>query len=375
MSEVNWHGKPYYSLDAYLKNRYGHKCYKVALNAHMTCPNRDGTLDTRGCVFCSKGGSGEFAVDIDNSDIKYNTGAGCHTETLTGGTALASLEVQLQEGVGLIRRKLGANANDILPNTVHNVYEQFNPLAGPCIIAYFQAYTNTYAPVSYLRQIFSLALSHPLVCGISIATRPDCLPPEVLALLDELRTEFPDKFLWVELGLQTIHEKTARFIRRGYELSCFEKAVGELNRLDLPVIVHVILGLPDETRLQMLETVEYLNKVGIFGVKLQLLHVLESTDLAETYRKGTFSVLTKEAYLDILIDCLVHLSPEIVVHRVTGDGPKRILIAPQWSGNKRDVLNSLHQLMYKENARQGRLYLQKMGTRCPTGSKSQTAIN
>lgn len=358
MSEVNWHGKPYYSLDAYLKNRYGHKCYKVALNAHMTCPNRDGTLDTRGCVFCSQGGSGEFAVDIDNNDVKCNTGTGCHTETFTGRTALASLEVQLQEGISLIRRKLGAIANDVFPNNVHDITVQSKPFAAPCIIAYFQAYTNTYAPVSYLRQIFSLALSHPLVCGISIATRPDCLPSEVLALLDELRTAFPSKFLWVELGLQTIHEDTARFIRRGYELSCFEKAVGELKRLDLPVIVHIILGLPGETQLQMVETVEYLNKIGVFGVKLQLLHVLEGTDLAVSYREGTVAVLTKEAYMDTLIDCLEHLSPEIVVHRVTGDGPKRILIAPRWSGNKRDVLNSLHQLMYKRNTRQGRLYPQ-----------------
>ena len=365
MPEVNWHGKPYYSLDAYLKNRYGHKCYKVALNAHMTCPNRDGTLDTRGCVFCSNGGSGEFAVEIGSSGAKYNTGADCLTEKFPGGTVLTNLETQLQDGISLIRRKLGTSANIVLPNTVQNIYEQSNPLTAPYIIAYFQAYTNTYAPVSYLRQVFSMALSHPLVCGISIATRPDCLPPEVLALLDELRTSFPDKFLWVELGLQTIHEKTARFIRRGYELSCFEKAVGELNRLDLPVIVHIILGLPEETRSQMLETVEYINKMGVFGIKLQLLHVLEGTDLAETYREGTFFVLTKEAYLDILIDCLEHLSPDIVVHRVTGDGPKRILIAPQWSGNKKDVLNSLHQLMYKRNAGQGRLYSQRERNETP----------
>lgn len=365
MSEVNWHGKPYYSLDAYLKNLFGHKCYKVALNAHMTCPNRDGTLDTRGCVFCSKGGSGEFAVDIDNNDAKYNTGASCHTETFPGGTALTNLEVQLKKGISLIRRKLGVNANKVILNNVRDTCEESKSLDAPCIIAYFQAYTNTYAPVSYLRQVFSLALSHPLVCGISIATRPDCLPPEVLALLNELRIEFPDKFLWVELGLQTIHEKTARFIRRGYGLSCFEETVRELERLGFPVIVHVILELPGETRQQMLETVEYLNKMGIFGIKLQLLHVLEGTDLAEAYRKGTFSILTKEAYLDTLIDCLEHLSPEIVVHRVTGDGPKRILIAPQWSGNKRDVLNSFHQQMNKRNAQQGRLYPQKDMNKIP----------
>lgn len=332
MSEVNWHGKPYYSLDAYLKNQYGRKCYKVALNAHMTCPNRDGTLGTRGCIFCSAGGSGEFAVETSGLD---------------------NLDVQLRKGIHLIHGKLGAGAGNMSSDTVH---DQAGLLAAPYIIAYFQAYTNTYAPVPYLREAFSLALSHPLICGISIATRPDCLPPEVLALFKELRAGFPDKFLWVELGLQTIHEKTACFIRRGYDLDCFERAVSQLKHLDLPVVAHVILGLPGETQAQMLETAEYLNKMGIFGVKLQLLHVLKGTDLEDLYRRGTFPVLTKEAYLDILVDCLEHLSPEIVIHRVTGDGPKRLLVAPEWSGNKRDVLNSLHRSMRERGSRQGLQY-------------------
>lgn len=329
MSEPNWHGKPYYSLDAYCKNQFGRKCYRVALNARMTCPNRDGTLGTRGCIFCSVGGSGEFAVEFGNG--------------ASGKDVVGSIDDQLREGIRLIVGKLGQRAGEILTGS-----------AAPCFIAYFQSYTNTYAPVSYLEQVFSQALAHPLVCGISIATRPDCLPEEVLTLLRSLQGRFPNKFIWVELGLQTIHKKTAELIRRGYELSCFEQAVSDLHSLKIPVIVHVILGLPGETRAQITETISYLNKLGIFGVKLQLLHVLEGTDLAELYRQGTFSVLTKEAYLDILVDCLEHLSPEIVVHRVTGDGPKRLLIAPEWSGNKKDVLNSLHRLMKEGGTRQGR---------------------
>ena len=332
MSEPNWYGKPYYSLDAYCREQFGRKCYKVALNAHMTCPNRDGTLGTRGCIFCSAGGSGEFAVEVDQE-------------------ALADLDGQLRKGIRLIEEKLRSRSNAGSPGNCPNAERP----EAPCIIAYFQAYTNTYAPVAYLEQIFSQALSHPLICGISIATRPDCLPQEVLLLLASLKQRFPDKFIWVELGLQTIHGRTAEFIRRGYDLTCFERSVGTLQALNIPVIVHVILGLPGEGRAQMLETISYLNRIGIFGIKLQLLHVLEDTDLAELYAKGAFTVLDKEEYLDILVDCLEHLSPKIVVHRVTGDGPKRILIAPTWSGNKRDVLNSLHRLMRERGARQGRL--------------------
>ncbi len=310
MSQTDWHGKPYYSLDAWCKNTYQHKCYKVALNAHMSCPNRDGTLGTRGCIFCSEGGSGDFAGD------------------LTSGI-----------------RKIA----DKLPD-----------MTSPCIIAYFQAYTNTYAPYSYLEKVYTEALSYPLVCGISIATRPDCLPEEVLDLLSSLKERFPDKFIWIELGLQTIHQRTADFIRRGYELPCFEAAVKHLNAIGIPIIVHVILGLPGETEAQMLETVQYLNAFHPFGIKLQLLHVLENTDLADCYRNGDFDVLTKDAYLEIVTSCLEVLSPDIVVHRVTGDGPKKILIAPQWSADKRDVLNSLHALMKKKNARQGDRIVRKL---------------
>lgn len=310
MPEKDWLGKPYYSLDAWCKNTYGHKCRKLALNAHMTCPNRDGTLDTRGCIFCSAGGSGDFAINIE--DFSENTCIG--TEST------------------------------------------------PCIIAYFQAYTNTYASPDYLERVFSLALSSPAVCGISVATRPDCLPEAVIALLVSLRERYPGKFIWVELGLQTIHEKTASYIRRGYSLPCFEEAALRLRQANIPTIIHIILGLPGESREQMLGTVRYLNPFGFFGVKLQMLHVLRGTDLASDYAAGKFELLTQDAYLDILVECLERLSPETVIHRLTGDGPGRLLTAPDWSRNKKAVLNGLHRKMKLLNARQGRLFLSQTAT-------------
>lgn len=327
MRRDEWHQKPYYSLDAWCKNTLSRKCYRIALDAHMTCPNRDGTLDNRGCIFCSAGGSGDFAVD----------------------TAGKSTETQLAEGLERLRDK-------------------FTP-EDACLIAYFQAYTNTYAPVAYLRRIYEEALSSPAVCGISVATRPDCLPQEVLRLLAELKKAYPDKFIWIELGLQTIHERTAEFLRRGYGLPCFEKAFYELRAVDIPVIVHLILGLPGETREMTLESVQYLNRLLPFGVKLQLLHYLKGTDLGELYlgSKETAAdtiqlhaklhakmrALEKDEYLALLIDCIRHLSPEIVIHRLTGDGPRRLLIAPTWSLNKKDVLNSLHRRMKALDAMQG----------------------
>lgn len=316
MPDTVWLGKPYYSLDAWCKENYHYKCYKVALNAHMTCPNRDGSLDTRGCIFCSRGGSGDFATDLQEQDVA----------------------LQLKEGLNRISAKFSANQNS------------------PCVIAYFQAYTNTYAPLPYLRNIFSGALATPSVCGISIATRPDCIPEDVLQLLTELKAQYPEKFIWIELGLQTIHPKTADFIRRGYELSCFEDAMSRLKKTKLPVIIHMILFLPGEDRTKMLQTLRYINKLSPFGIKLQLLHVLKETDLARYYFDGVFNLPTKEEYLDVLVECLENLSPDIVVHRVTGDGPKNLLIAPLWSSNKKDVLNSLHGLMREKGARQGRLY-------------------
>ena len=238
---MDYHGKPYYSLDAWCKNTYGEKLYKIALDAGLTCPNRDGTLDTRGCIFCSAGGSGDF----------------------TPGSAL-SIPEQLMAGKQLLRAKK----------------------TGSRYIAYFQAYTNTYGPVSYLDSVYRQALSEPDIAGISIATRPDCLGNEVMALLEGLKSDYPDKFIWIELGLQTIHEQTARYIRRGYALSCFTHACDRLHAAGFPVIVHVILGLPGETTEMVLETIRFLNGCGIFGIKLQLLHILDNTDLAGEYRAG-----------------------------------------------------------------------------------------
>ena len=304
----NWNGKPYYSFDYMLKERFSEKIYKTALNGGMTCPNRDGTLGTRGCIFCSQGGSGDFAGDRRDS-----------------------ITLQIDKQAAKLSQKRKASA----------------------FIAYFQAYTNTYAPAGYLKKIYTEAIRHPLVAAVSIGTRPDCLGPEVLDLLEELNRIKP---VWVELGLQTIHEQTAEYIRRGYPLSCFEDAVKALHQRNLEVIVHTILGLPGESRKDILETMEYLNRQKIQGIKLQLLHVLKGTDLAQDYLDGKFSVYSMEEYLDTVIDCLEHLSPDIVIHRLTGDGPKDLVIAPLWSSKTRTVLNALHHECKMRGAYQGRLY-------------------
>ena len=317
---MDYHGKPYYSLDAWCKNTYGEKLYKIALDAGLTCPNRDGTLDSRGCIFCSAGGSGEFAA-----------GRLPGAEPLDGPF---SIREQLEAGKKLLEKKK----------------------TGRRYIAYFQAYTNTYGPVDYLASIYRQALMEPDIAGISIATRPDCLGTEIMRLFASLKQDFPDKFIWIELGLQTLHEETALFIRRGYPLSCFTEAMEALHKADIPVIVHVILGLPGETEEMLLQTIRFLNRCGIFGIKLQLLHILENTDLAVLYRAGKVPVLSMDAYLSYLQKCIAALSPDIVIHRVTGDGPKNILIAPSWSSNKRNVLNTLHQRMKLSSIRQGQCY-------------------
>lgn len=302
---MDWMGKPYHSLDYMLRERFGEKVYKVALNGGMTCPNRDGTLGNRGCIFCSAGGSGDFAA---SSQIP-----------ITG---------QIQQQIEAIRQKRPVNK----------------------FIAYFQAYTNTYAPTAYLRKIFTEAISHPAVAAISIGTRPDCLGDDVLELLDELNQIKP---VWVELGLQTMHEKTASYIRRGYPLSCFEEAVNQLHQRNLECIVHTILGLPGEDAQAVLKTIDYLNSFPIQGIKLQLLHILKGTDLATDYLAGKFQVLSQEEYIQLVIACLTHLRPEIVIHRLTGDGPKNLLIAPLWSSAKRTVLNNLHHQMKEKGVWQG----------------------
>lgn len=307
----DWNGKPYHSLDYYLKNIYGEKIYKIALDAGMTCPNRDGKLGTKGCIFCSAGGSGDFASHG------------------------LSIQEQLENGKALFHDKKIGNR----------------------FIAYFQSFTNTYAEPERLEYLFSEALMEPKVVGISIATRPDCLEPPVIDVLSRLKLRFPDKFIWIELGLQTIHEQTALYIRRGYPLMVFEEALTRLQNADIPTIVHVILGLPGENKEMMLETCRYLSQKKIFGIKLQLLHVLKNTDLADDFSKKTFEILSFEEYIDIVISCLELLPPDIIIHRVTGDGPKELLIAPTWSLNKRNVLNTLHKELRIRETFQGRLFL------------------
>lgn len=308
VSRRNWNGKPYHSLDYMLRERYGEKVYKVTLNGGMSCPNRDGTLGSRGCIFCSQGGSGDFAADAE-----------------------LSVTEQIESQVKILSEK----------RPIHKY------------IAYFQAYTNTYAPVDYLRKIFTEAIAYPSVVALSIGTRPDCLGEDVLSLLEELNQIKP---VWVELGLQTIHPKTAQFIRRGYPLSCFEKAVRELRKRNIEVIVHTILGLPGETGEMILETMEYLNHQDIQGIKLQLLHILKGTDLADDFLAGKFKAYEREEYLNLLINCLEHLDPDIVIHRMTGDGPKDLLLAPLWTSRKREVLNLLHHQMKITDSWQGKKF-------------------
>lgn len=303
---VYWGEKRYHSLNYHLQKNYGEKMYKISLDGGMTCPNRDGMLGTRGCIFCSRGGSGDFAA----------------SRTL-------SITEQIETGKQQAARKY----------------------TGSSYIAYFQAYTNTYAPASYLRQIFTEAIQNPDIRILSIATRPDCLGPDVISLLKELAAIKP---IWVELGLQTIHEDTARFIRRGYDLPVFERAIHDLRNAGITVIVHTILGLPGESRKQMLQTVNYLNTQDIQGIKFQLLHILKDTDLADYYEKHPFPLPDMKTYFSILAEQLTHLRPDIVVHRLTGDGPKQLLIAPLWTGNKRQVLNQMQAYFKRHDIWQGK---------------------
>ena len=314
---VHWGEKRYYSLDYYLKKTYGEKLYKISLDGGMTCPNRDGTLGTHGCIFCSRGGSGDFAA----------------SRTL-------SVTEQIEAGKQQSAKKY----------------------TGSSYIAYFQAYTNTYASLEYLETLYMEAITHPDIRILSIATRPDCLSEKILDLLENLNRIKP---VWVELGLQTIHPESARYNRRGYPLEVFDTAVHELKRWNLTVIVHVILFLPGETHEMMLETIEYLNHSDIDGIKLQLLHILEGTDLAVEYQKylsdpaytgPAFHIPDADEYIGLLTECIQHLRPEIVIHRLTGDGPKDLLIAPLWTGAKRTVLNQIHKYMKDHDLYQGKEY-------------------
>lgn len=292
------------TLNAYLKNRFGRKIYKLTLDGGMTCPNRDGKVGFGGCIFCGGNGSGSFCPSVD-----------------------LSITAQIEEGKKLLKNKIKEGG----------------------YIAYFQSHTNTYAAVPYLRKIFYEAVNHPDIVGISIGTRPDCLENEVLKLLEELAKIKP---LWVELGLQTINENTAKLINRCYPLKVYDEAVKNLKSIGAEVVTHVILGLPRESEEQMLETVAYSSKVSD-GIKLQLLHVLKDTKLYEMYQKEPFKIFSMEEYTELLCRFIEIIPKNVVIHRMTGDGDKRLLVEPMWSGNKKVVLNYINKVFLEKDIVQG----------------------
>lgn len=287
----------YLSFNKYLKDKFGQKVYKISLDGGFTCPNRDGKAGTQGCIFCSKGGSGDFAESRE-----------------------MSITEQIESGKKKVEKKIKSGK----------------------YIAYFQAFTNTYAPVEILRQKYEEAINHPDIVALSIATRPDCLGDDVLRLLNEMNKIKP---VFVELGLQTIHQKSAKYIRRGYDLSVYNKAVRDLKKIGVNVVVHVILGLPNESENDMLETVKYVCESGANGIKLQLLHVIDGTDLAKDYEKGLFKMLEFDEYINLIVKCVKIIPKDIVIHRLTGDGAKKDLIAPLWSADKKRVLNAINKAL------------------------------
>jgi len=305
---MKWGEKRYNSLNYYLKNKFGEKVYKVSLDGGFTCPNRDGTLSTKGCIFCSDSGSGEFA--------------GSRRKTITE---------QIDDQLQLISKK----------------FPKGN------VIAYFQNFTNTYGDIEYLRKIYEEALKHPRVIGLAIATRPDCIDDKVIKLLEELNKK---TFLWIELGLQTSNEKTALFINRGWKLEVFDKVSNLLNEKNIKVVAHLIFGLPNESSESMLESVKYIVEKKVWGVKFHLLHIIKNTNLENLYNKEKFKILTKEEYIHLIGEGIKNLDQEIVIHRLTGDGSRETLVEPKWSLNKRDVLNSIEKYLKEKNIYQGEVH-------------------
>jgi len=297
--------KRYNSLDNYFKNTFGEKIYKVSLDGGFTCPNRDGTLSTKGCIFCNESGSGDFA-----------------------GSKKLSINEQIEEQLKLIERKFPSGK----------------------VIAYFQNFTNTYGDIEYLRKIYYEALSHPRVIGLAIATRPDCLEDNVIELLTEINSKY---FLWIELGLQTINEKVAKIINRQYSLKVYEEATEKLNKNNIKFVTHIIIGLPEEKEDDPLNTAIYSEKCGTWGIKIHLLHIIKNTELEKYYKENELKIQKKDEYVKKVVKILQNISYNIVIHRLTGDGNKETLEAPLWSLNKRDVLNSIEKELKIGNIYQG----------------------
>ncbi|HNR03886.1 MAG TPA: TIGR01212 family radical SAM protein [Bacillota bacterium] len=302
-----WSGKRYHTLNHFLREKFGEKVFKISLDAGFTCPNRDGRVSSGGCIFCSPRGSGDFA-----------------------GTSQNIVE-QFHEVRGMMNKKWKSGR----------------------YIAYFQAYTNTYAEADVLREKYYSVLNLEDVAGIAIATRPDCLPADVLDLLAEISSR---TYLWVELGLQTMHERTARLINRGYGLDTYIASVKELKKRNIEVVTHQILGLPGENKRDMIQTVDFISNTGTQGIKLHLLHLLKDTRLAEMYRQGEFQLMSMEDYIEVVVDCIERIPENMVIHRITGDGPRDALIAPKWSLKKFEVINAIEHLMMDRDTWQGKKY-------------------
>ena len=292
-------------LSDYCKEKFGTKVYRLALSSGATCPNRDGKVGVGGCSFCSEKGSGEFAIDV------------------------MDLDLQIERAKALISKKF--------PNSINAADRKY--------IAYFQSFSNTYGDTKRLIGLFERAINKDEVVALSIATRPDCFSEEMLNSLERLNKIKP---VWIELGLQTINENTARAFNRGYTLDVFEKTYDELKKRNFEVIVHMILGLPGESEDDMYATVKYLSKKHIEGIKIHGLHILKGTRLAGEYEKHPFKIMSLEEYTRVLINCLKLLPKDTVVHRMTGDGDKKILIEPQWSADKKRVLNYINKKIKEE---------------------------
>lgn len=305
---MRWNDKRYHTLNYELRKKFGCKVFKLSLDGGFTCPNRDGTIGNRGCLFCSEEGSGEFAAPKE-LDIKE----------------------QINDQIKFLAPKWKTGR----------------------YIAYFQNFTNTYGPIGKLQRIYNEALECEGIVGIAIATRPDCLTEEVLNLLEELNKK---TYLWIELGLQTIHEDTAKLIRRGYDIYCFEKAVENLRKRGIDIVTHLIIGLPNESKEEILKSVKYIANKGIQGVKLHLMHILKGTDLYNYYKVNPFPLLEKDEYISIIADALELLPPEMVIHRVTGDGAKDLLVGPRWSLHKLAVISGIDRELKDRDSYQGKNY-------------------
>jgi radical SAM protein (TIGR01212 family) len=302
---ITWNGKRYHSLNSFLREKFGQKVFKISLDAGFSCPNRDGEISELGCIFCSERGSGDFA-----------------------GNRQFSITEQFED-IKSIMNKKWKNGK---------------------YIAYFQAYTNTYADVSILKKKYDEALIQEDVVGMAIATRPDCLSDEVLDLLENYSKK---TYLWVELGLQTIKNTTARIINRGYDLNVFEESLEKLRKRGIDVVVHTIFGLPGEGEKDMLDTIDYIAHKDIKGIKMHLLHLMKNTPLVNLYEKGELSFLKEEQYIDIICKSITMLPKEMVIHRLTGDAPRDLLIEPKWSLKKWEILNEIDRNLVEENLYQG----------------------